>query len=223
MIEKTDNLHCWLEFEKLQAYPELRHAVTLKKTSKSFIMNTFGPVTELRQIHGTECIHIDEHNALGQEVGDALFTSLSDRPLAIRHADCQAAILFDPIKQAVAVIHAGWRGLVNGIYPRMIERFKTVYHSKPQDIILCIGPSLGPENSQFLHYQKEIPPHLWSFEHRPFYFDLWKIAEYQALNEGLLPSHLEIAKLDTVQDLSRFHSWRGEKTTERHYTIAMLG
>lgn len=222
MIEKTDNLHRWLEFEKLQAYPELRHAVTLKGTDKSFILNTFGPISELRQVHGTECIHVHEHNALTEGTGDALFTTLSHRPLAIRHADCQAAILFDPLKQAVAVIHAGWKGLINGIYPQIIQRFKILYSSKPEDLILCIGPSLSPESSQFLNYQKEIPPHLWSFEHRPFYFDLWKIAEYQALNEGLLLSHIEIARLDTFQDLSRFHSWRGEKATERHYTVAML-
>lgn len=222
MIYKTNNLNSWLEFEKLQPYPFLRHAITLKGTGLPFLSETFGPISELHQIHGTECMEIHERNALGRETGDALFTSLTHRPLAIRHADCQAAILFDPVKRAVAVIHAGWKGLVQGIYQKTIDQFNTRYHSNPADLLFCIGPSLGPENSEFIHYQREFPPSFWPFQMRPFYFDLWKIAEHQALEAGILPHHIEIARLDTAADPTLYHSWRGEKTTDRHYTVAML-
>ena len=54
-------------------------------------------------------------------VADALFTTEKGVGLAITHADCLAVIFYDPVHEAIAVIHAGWRGLVQNILARTVD------------------------------------------------------------------------------------------------------
>ena len=42
--------------------------------------------------------------------GDAMITDIPGKMLAIKAADCQAVLLFDPVKKVVANVHSGWRG-----------------------------------------------------------------------------------------------------------------
>ena len=53
-----------------------------------------------------------------------------DCGLVIQHADCQAAIFFDPVRKAIANVHCGWRGSVCNIYAKTVEKI-----TLPRDII----------------------------------------------------------------------------------------
>ena len=140
----------------------------------------------------------------------------------VRHADCQAAIFYDPKNKAVANVHSGWRGNVKNIYRSTIQKMRRVFGSKPADLLVCISPSLGPDCAEFIHYKAEFPEDFWAFQIKPYYFNLWAIARYQLELSGILPHHIEIAEICTNTEVEDYFSYRREKVSGRHATLAML-
>ena len=60
---------------------------------------------------------------------DALITDQPGIILTITVADCLPIYFYDSIKNAVAIAHAGWRGLGSGIIEKVIKAFVDDYHS----------------------------------------------------------------------------------------------
>lgn len=153
---------------------------------------------------------------------DAFTTNLKKTALVIQHADCQAGILYDQKNHALATIHSGWRGSVKNIYAKTIELMQQKFNTNPSELLACISPSLGPNRAEFIHYQKELPEHFWRFETKPTYFDFWKISRAQLEEKGVPPNQIEIAGLCTNEDAEHFFSYRREKISGRHFTLAWL-
>lgn len=178
--------------------------------------------------HGkeVEIVHRKEEEFHGI---DGLLTKKENIGLLITHADCQAAIFYDPVSHALANVHAGWRGQMQNIYRETVFQMGKRFGSKPRDLIVCISPSLGPEHAEFKNYSEEICKEYWHFQVKPTYFNLWEIAKYQLLQLGLLEKNIEIACLDTYANEDDFFSYRREKAKKRegivtgcHATVAAL-
>ena len=149
-------------------------------------------------------------------------TSHPNLALMIYHADCQASIFYDPTHHAVAAVHAGWKGLVKEIYRKTIQSMKKRYGTKPEDLLVAISPSLGPNASEFVNYLKEFPRSFWNYQIKPNYFDLWEIAKMQLANNGIYEKNIQIAGLCTYSNPEDFFSYRRDKTACRHATIVSL-
>ena len=150
---------------------------------------------------------------------DALMTNQQGIGLMIRHADCQAALFYDPIQKAIAAAHSGWKGSVLNIYSNVIAQMKNRYKSDPKDLLVCVSPSLGPKSAEFIHYQKELPRPFWDFQVQTNHFDFWAISRWQLEEEGILPHHIEIAEIDTFKDSNDYFSYRRDGTSRRNGTI----
>ncbi len=72
---------------------------------------------------------------------DAVITSRSDFSIGVRTADCVPILMHAPDIQAVAAIHAGWRGSLNGIVDRTVERLIQM-GATPEKIVAAFGPSI---------------------------------------------------------------------------------
>lgn len=167
------------------------------------------------QVHGAEFKVVD-HMPAGELNGfDGLLTSLPGVALLIKQADCQAILLFDPVKRAIGNIHCGWRGNTSGIIGHGIKKMKDAFGSKSEDLIACIGPSLGSCCAEFKNYRKEFPRSLWQYEVAPSHFDLWKMSHDQLCAAGLQGSNIETAGICTKCNTNEFFSYRGEKNTGR--------
>lgn len=153
---------------------------------------------------------------------DGLTTNTPNITLMMRHADCQIALIYDPIHHAIGNIHAGWRGSALNIYAEAIEKMKSRYGSNPADLLVCISPSLGPEEAEFMHYRHELPEDFWKFQIRPTYFDFWTISEYQLQAAGILAHHIEVARLSTYSNPHDYFSRRRDKVSGRHATCITL-
>ena len=77
--------------------------------------------------------------------GDLLATDRSDVALTIRTADCVPLLYADARSGVVAAVHAGWRGTATGASLRMVDALARRFASRPEDLIVAIGPSIGPE------------------------------------------------------------------------------
>lgn len=153
---------------------------------------------------------------------DGLITDEIGITLMMKHADCQIALFYDPIHHVAANIHAGWRGSVKNIYKKTIQQMRYLYGSHPENLLVCISPSLGPEEAEFINYQVDFPENFWSFQIRPNYFDFWTLSEHQLRQEGILPHHIETARLCTYNCSQDYFSYRRDKITGRHATCITL-
>lgn len=75
---------------------------------------------------------------------DGLITNEPNVTLVTYYADCVPLYFLDPVKRAVGLAHAGWRGTVARIGEKTVERMREEFGSNPEDIIAAIGPSIGP-------------------------------------------------------------------------------
>jgi hypothetical protein len=153
---------------------------------------------------------------------DGIISHIPNITLMMKHADCQVALIYDPVLHVIGNVHAGWRGSVLNIYAKAIEKMKGRYGSNPADLLVCISPSLGPDEAEFMHYHHELPEDFWKFQVRPTYFDFWAISEYQLQAAGILPHHIEIARLSTYSNSYDYFSYRRDKITGRHATCITL-
>ena len=92
-------------------------------------------VRSMEQVHGCKVAVISEDD-LDAEPGpaDGLLTDLPGVALEIRTADCQSIFLYDPVRKAVANVHSGWRGTLQGIAVRAVGLMQSEYGCRPADI-----------------------------------------------------------------------------------------
>jgi polyphenol oxidase len=196
--------------------------------NRELVQRTLGieGLQSLRQVHGKEAVIIDSPSkgSFRPEArsGDILMTRIPGQGLMIKQADCQSILLYDPIHQAVANLHCGWRGNVTNVIGEAVERMKTVYGTLPADLIAGIGPSLGPCCAQFIHYEQEIPEPYWKYQIRPYFFDLWQLSRDQLTAAGVLENRIAIAGICTVCRGDLFFSYRKNKITGRFATVIAL-
>lgn len=92
----------------------------------------------LNQVHGTHVVQ-SQHWQLNMDA-DAMVSQHANHICTIMTADCLPLLLCNKQGNTVAAIHAGWRGLAAGIIEKTIAEF----HCAPQDILVWLGPAIGP-------------------------------------------------------------------------------
>ncbi len=73
---------------------------------------------------------------------DGLITNVPGLTLVTLYADCVPLYFLDPVKRAVGLSHSGWRGTVKRMGRATIEAMREAFDTKPEDLIVCIGPSI---------------------------------------------------------------------------------
>jgi len=174
------------------------------------------------QIHSDVITLINNENLDKRVNCDALVTNQKNIALVITHADCQAALFFDPEYEVIAAVHAGWKGLCKNIYQKTISFMKENFNSRPENIIVCISPSLCSKHAEFKNYKKEFPKNLWSYQKEHFHFDLKEIAIDQLKNAGVQDENIEVAKDCSFCNEKDYFSFRRDKDTGRNASIICL-
>lgn len=91
----------------------------------------------LNQTHSTRIIKLPyTGNNLN---ADASYTNQKNQICLVMTADCLPVLLCNKQGTEVAAVHAGWRGLCDGILENSIQQFQ----SSPSDIIAWLGPAIG--------------------------------------------------------------------------------
>ncbi len=73
---------------------------------------------------------------------DGLITNTPNIVLASTSADCISLLLFDPVKKVIANVHSGWKGTLQRISIKTVEKMLSDFNCNPEDIICCICPSI---------------------------------------------------------------------------------
>jgi YfiH family protein len=99
------------------------------------------PLTTAGAVHGSTVARVDEPKDVVQGV-DGLVTDRRGIALFATYADCYPIVLWDPVKRAVGLAHAGWRGTVAGVSKAAVKAMHDEYGSAPEDIRAGIGPGI---------------------------------------------------------------------------------
>lgn len=146
---------------------------------------------------------------------DALLTQLPEICIGVTIADCVPLLFFDPIKQVIAVAHAGWRGTCARIAEKTVLSLIEKYKSNPADIRVAIGPSISAKAykvgdmvvDSFSTAGFEIKE-IFNKQNDFIYLDLWKTNRQSLEKVGILPEHIEILGICTFTEHERFFSAR---------------
>lgn len=175
------------------------------------------------QIHSANVHSIkDKLNATdGEERCDALITKLPRLLLAVKTADCVPILLCDANTGACAAIHAGWRGTLESIIVRAVERLREEFNTNPQNIRAALGAAalsccyeVGAEVvDAFKSKSKDAETLFTPTQSNHAKIDLHEANRRQLLSVGVMPERIYALPLCTMCHADLFFSYRREKQT----------
>lgn len=191
-----------------------------------------GRVATVDQVHGENIVRIDELNIARMRAvhADALMTDVPGIAVGVETADCVPVLLFDPVRPAVAAVHAGWRSTVKKIVQKAVNRMHEEFRSDPSRLVAAIGPAIcgkcyevdepviGPVQQAFAFWREVTLPRAgdrWSL-------DLVAANRLELLQVGLAEKNIHSAGMCTSCRKDLFYSYRAEGRTGRMLSVIML-
>lgn len=176
--------------------------------------------------------------------GDALILREPGIAAALSFADCVPVVLYDPVRQVLAITHAGWRGTARGVVMATVEAMCARSGCQPATMYAGIGPSIGTccytvserIYSTFLgeeqfedmptraEYRERVRAStVFVLDEQPdgirYRPDLWEINRRQLQLVGLAPEHIEVAGICTGCNTERFFSHRKENSNTGRFPV----
>ncbi len=188
-------------------------------------------LTCAEQIHGIRAIEVTaaEAGAGGFATGgppphascDALWTRECGVPLMLLFADCVPIVLVRPSVPAVAVVHAGWRGLAAGVVEESVAALPIPGDN--DDLLAFIGPHIGPCCYEVgcevvSHFDNAFVTIAAASTRLDLGAAVMDRLERSGVPEGR-QWHLGIC---TAHNTERFYSHRAEGRTGRHGALAVI-
>jgi purine-nucleoside/S-methyl-5'-thioadenosine phosphorylase / adenosine deaminase len=149
---------------------------------------------------------------------DGFITNEPGVTLVTFYADCVPLFFVDPANNAIGLSHSGWRGTVDKIGKKTIEMMKEHYGTRPQDLVVAIGPSICVDcyevsedvieefrNSfdatmlQKICYRKE---------NGKYQLDLWQANRYILLEAGVKEQNIAVSNICTCCNFDLLYSHR---------------
>ncbi|WP_036303533.1 peptidoglycan editing factor PgeF [Methylotenera sp. L2L1] len=93
----------------------------------------------VNQVHGVDVIDATTSTCL--QNADASFTTKPNVVCVTMTADCLPVLLCDKKGTIVAAVHAGWRGLCDGVIEAAVNKMQV----SPSDVLVWLGPAIGPD------------------------------------------------------------------------------
>ena len=177
--------------------------------------------TSVWQIHSdlVKVVATKEDIENTEEKFDALTSNLENLLIGVKTADCVPVLLGDSKTGAYSAIHAGWRGTVESIVVKAIEKMKTNFGTHSEDLVCAIGPAATCENYEIGQdvidaFAKNFPDYGHLFQktregHAKI--DLHLANKEQLLSVGVKLENIDVAPFCTMERTDLFFSYRVEK------------
>ncbi len=146
---------------------------------------------------------------------DGLFTDTAGLPIMSFHADCVPLFFYDPKVRAIAVCHAGWRGIAAHMIKNAVKSLVSL-GSRESDILAAVGPCISGE---FYEVGPEVADVFISgfgsdkVEQRNggLFLDLAGVCAADIMDCGISPGHVTVCGLCTYKEKGLFFSHRRDK------------
>lgn len=176
----------------------------------------------LNQTHSTRVINSNEWH-IGVEA-DAIISEQPRHVCSVLTADCLPLLVCDVQGSQVAAIHAGWRGLLNGIIETTVNRFQSPKH----DLLVWLGPAIGPSAFEvgpevyqaFVSQQPSAAEAFSASDNGHHYADIYQLARQRLQVCGV--SNIFGGDYCTFNQAELFFSYRRERVTGRMASVIWL-
>ena len=184
-------------------------------------------VYKARQDHTDNILYLTDENKdaysfqnVNSEPVDGYVTGAKITTL-VTTADCNAIIIYDTKNNKVANVHSGWKGTTKRIYIKAIERMQELFGTNPEDLIVCVSPSIlkccfSSEDENF----KKIFTDIWPNEKeyityeeknlKRFHIDLPYVITKDLINIGVKEENIHFAGICTCCNDEHFYSYRSK-------------
>ncbi len=171
----------------------------------------------LTQVHGTAVANLDGAVEGDSPVADAAVTSVAGRVAVVLTADCLPVFLCRENGSAVAVAHAGWRGLAAGV----LENAVAALAVDASQVLAWLGPAIGPGayevgcdvREAFAAAHGDADCAFVPRGERKFLADLYALARLRLANAGV--ERVSGGGFCTFTEHERLFSYRREKKSGR--------
>ena len=181
------------------------------------LLNRFVPTEPvwMRQVHGIGVIDAAAASCLPE--ADAAFARTTDTVCCVMTADCLPILLCNSDGSTVAAVHAGWRGLLQGV----IEAAVSSMQSPAPDLMAWLGPAIGPQafvvgdevRASFVSADVNSAHAFTARENGKWLADIYLLAKQRLEAAGVL--RIYGGDLCTYSDEQRFYSYRRDQVTGR--------
>ena len=161
IIHQNVNGTEFIQFRRLLEFPNIKHCYTLRKNGinvqiqsgdKTDLISSYKKVADVLEIdykhivkphqtHTDKIEKVESSDDKFEEV-DGIITNKKDIILCTTSADCTSLLFYDDNKKVVADVHSGWKGTLQKIGKKAVEKMIKDYECNPKDIICCIGPHI---------------------------------------------------------------------------------
>lgn len=236
----------YIQFKKLLEYSNfLEHCYTLKTNGLDFRKYEDSTILEKNykklcedfkfeykniirpfQTHSDNIISIKGNDKINLNEVDGLITNQKNKILSLTYADCIPIYMLDSNKKVISNIHSGWKGTVQKISKKAVEKMILDFGCNVKDIICCIGPSICKKHFEVdadvmlqfknvFSYTKRIEEIIESKKNiqgiQKYYIDTVLINRIILEEIGVKPENIIESKICTVCNNSEFHSYRHSK------------
>lgn len=235
MIEKSEKGLLYFRFKEFNDLGFIKHIFTsrvgwINKQNKEQLSNILNVdmerIIDVKQVHRADILVIDSLHKLSFETSKmeygGLITNLPNVLLTTYHADCVPIYFVDRKKRIIGLAHGGWRGTFENISGKMIDKMIKVYNSNVGDILVAIGPSIGPccyevgkdVSELFIDRYKSFNGIIINRDGKT-YLDLWKVNFLQLTERQIPKENIVLSKICTSCNVDKFYSYRKENGTDK--------
>lgn len=163
------------------------------------------------QIHGDALLMVKKP---GQYEGyDALMTDKKGILLSITIADCTPVLIYDSANDAIAAVHAGWKGTVKKLVRKTLGQMAEHFGTRGEDCHAYIGTCIDEcsfEVDVDVADAFDASFKRWDEKRSKFFINLKQANREQLLDFGLPAAQVEVSPFSTCLDNERFFSYRKE-------------
>lgn len=172
----------------------------------------FETVAKSHQVHEDKILHV--RNPGRFEGFDALITNQPNIQLAVTVADCTPILIFDPVTNSAAAIHAGWRGTVKQIVEKTVAMLTAEFGTDPKNCVAYVGTCIDECSFEV---GEDVSDHFdeaykrLDAEKLKYFVDLKAANRDQLIRAGLALENIEVSTFSTVLNNEDYFSYRFEK------------
>ncbi len=180
----------------------------------------------LKQVHGIAVV--DAAVVSDVPVADASFSHQSNIVCTVMTADCLPVLLCDQAGSVVAAVHAGWRGLADGVIEATVKQMGVA----ASNLMAWLGPAIGPKafevgaevRQQFIAQDPQaveaFQPSALSSAQGRWLADIYLLARQRLARLGV--EQVYGGHCCTYSDAERFYSYRRDGITGRMVSLIWL-
>jgi YfiH family protein len=164
----------------------------------------------LNQVHGDSILEFNAPSK-GNRVfpdADGMITTANKICLVIRSADCVPVFAFDVKQKVLGAAHSGWKGCSLNITRKLIEKMKSGFKSKANDIHIFILPSIGPDSYTVNMDVGSLFKNAITIKDNKIYLNLWNNIVESIIEEGISASNIHKAEICSFINNADFFSYR---------------